>query len=63
MSTTTYEALAPDLRLALRAACEATDPAERGRQRAQRTTGRLTVGLAVIAACLGVGDAVLLLAG
>ena len=63
MSTTTYESLAPELRLALRMACEAADPAERGRQRAERVTGRLLRGLCLLAGCVGVLDVALLLAG
>lgn len=63
MSTTTYESLAPELRLALHTACEAADPVERGRQRAERVTGRLTRGLCVLAVCVGAVDVVLLLGG
>ena len=61
--STTYEALAPELRLALRAACEVDDPVERGRQRAQLALARMTRRLCVVAGCVLAYDLVLLTGG
>ena len=61
MTTTTAD-LAPELRLALLAACDAAAPQERAAERTRRWTSRLTVGLASTAAAVTAYDVLLLAA-